>query len=384
MKKDYYEVLGINKGASDDEIKKAFRKAAMKYHPDRMANESEEKKKEAEEKFKELNEAYQVLSDPEKKNMYDQYGHAAFEQGGFGQGQGFGGFGGFDFGDIFSDFFGGSGFGGFSSGFSSSRNRQGEDLVYNLELSLEEIADGVEKEINYNRSGKCSSCNGTGSKGGKTKQCSHCSGRGYTVRQQQIFGMVTNSQVECSHCHGTGEVPEQPCNSCNGTGIKREKVTRKIRIPSGVEDGQRLVVRDGGNYAGPGSEFGDLYIQIREKKHKFFERVGMDVYCKVPVSFKVATLGGEIEVPTLRGKTKIKINEGTQSGTRMRIRNAGISRGGYMGSQIIEINVEVPVKLNKKQKDKLNEFYELLNDKNQEKTKNFFDKFKDWLNSNDE
>ncbi|WP_064612104.1 molecular chaperone DnaJ [Streptobacillus moniliformis] len=376
MKKDYYELLGVDKNASDVEIKKAFRKSAMKYHPDRMANADEKEKKEAEEKFKELNEAYQVLSDPEKKQLYDQYGHAAFEQGagGFG-GQGFEGF---DFGDIFSSFFGGGG--GFDFEFGSNqRRKQGQDLLYTLDLSLEEIADGVEKEIEYSRGGKCSSCSGTGAKDGKTKQCNTCGGRGHVTKTQRtIFGM-SNVRVECSSCHGVGEMAEHKCNSCHGSGSKREQVKKKIKIPAGVESGQRLVVRDGGNYDGPGSDFGDLYIQIREKRHELFQRDGYDIYCKVPISFLTATLGGELEVPTLRGKTKIKIAEGTQNATKMRIRDAGIKHGGYKGSQIIEISVEVPKNLNSKQKEKLKEFYETLGVENEEKTTSFFDKIKDFF-----
>ncbi|WP_067320692.1 molecular chaperone DnaJ [Streptobacillus felis] len=380
MKKDYYELLGLDKSASEAEIKKAFRKAAMKYHPDRMAKADEKEKKEAEEKFKELNEAYQVLSDPEKKQLYDQYGHAAFEQGagGFG-GQGFEGF---DFSDIFSSFFGGSGgfdFGGFGSSGFSQRRKQGQDLLYTVDLSLEEIADGVEKEIEYSRTGKCSSCSGTGAKDSKTKKCNTCDGRGFVTKTQRTILGMSNVRVECSHCHGIGEIPEHKCNACNGDGSKREQVKKKIKIPAGVESGQRLVVRDGGNYDGPGSDFGDLYIQIREKRHELFQRDGYDIYCKVPISFLTATLGGELEVPTLRGKTKIKIAEGTQNGTKMRIRDAGIKHGVYKGSQIIEINVEVPKNLNSKQKDKLKEFYETLGVENEEKTTSFFDKIKDFF-----
>ena len=383
MKKDYYELLGLNKNATESEIKKAFRKAAMKYHPDKMANETEEKKKEAEEKFKELNEAYQILSDPEKKQLYDQYGHAAFENGGFGNAQGFGGFEGFEgfnFEDIFSNFFGGGGFsGGFSSGFSGGR-RQGDDILQTVELTLQEIADGVQKDIEYNRIGKCDKCDGTGAENKEMATCSHCHGAGYTEEvQRSIFGN-RRVHVECSECHGTGKKPKKECSHCHGKGTKTERIKKTIKIPAGVEDGTRLVVRDGGNYAGPGSEFGDLYIQIREKSNSMFIRSGIDVYCKVPISFKVAALGGEVEIPTLRGKTKIKINEGTQNGTKMKIRDAGIKYNHRIGSQIIEIEVEVPQNLNKQQKEKLEEFYSLLNENNEKHTKNFFDKIKDWFN----
>lgn len=381
MKKDYYELLGLDKSASEADIKKAFRKAAMKYHPDRMANADEKEKKEAEEKFKELNEAYQVLSDPEKKQLYDQYGHAAFEQGagGFGGGQGFGDF---DFGDIFSSFFGGGGFdfSGFGGGSSfNQRRKQGQDLLYTLDLTLEEIADGIEKEIEYTRTGKCSSCSGTGAKDSKTKTCNTCDGKGFITKTQRTILGMSNVRVECSTCHGIGEIPEHKCGTCHGNGNKKEQVKKKIKIPAGVESGQRLVVRDGGNYDGPGSDFGDLYIQIREKRHELFQRDGYDIYCRVPISFLTATLGGEIEVPTLRGKTKIKIAEGTQNGTKMRIRDAGIKHSGYKGSQIIEISVEVPKNLNAKQKDKLKEFYDTLGVENEEKTTSFFERIKDFF-----
>ncbi len=379
MKKDYYELLGIKKGASDDEIKKAFRKAALKYHPDRMVNASEEEKKVAEEKFKELNEAYQVLSDSEKRQMYDQYGHAAFENGGFGNGSGFGGAG-FDFEDIINNVFGG-GFGGFSGfgGFGQQQQsrKKGDDLLYTVELTLEEIADGVQKDLEYTRTGECDSCHGTGARDGKTKTCSKCNGKGYTEEvQRSIFGM-SKVHVECGNCHGTGSIPESKCDKCNGKATKRENVKKTVKIPAGVEDGSRLVIRSGGNYEGHGSEYGDLYIQIREKRHSIFTRNGIDVYCKVPISFRLATLGGEIEVPTLRGKTKIKISEGTQNGTKMRIRDAGIKHSYGIGSQIVEIFVEVPTKLNSEQKDKLINFDDSLTEKNQKQSKTFFDKLKD-------
>lgn len=381
MKKDYYELLGLSKNASESDIKKAFRKAAMKYHPDKMANESDKKKKEAEEKFKELNEAYQILSDPEKKQLYDQYGHAAFENGGFGNGaSGFSGFEGFDFEDIFSNFFGGSGFGGgFSSRYSNAR-RQGEDILQTVDLTLQEIADGVEKTIEYNRTGQCEKCSGTGAENKEMETCSKCSGRGYTDEvQRSIFGN-TRVRVECSQCNGQGKRPKKECKSCHGHGTKTERVKKTFKIPAGVENGSRLVLRDGGHYGGFGSEFGDLYIQIREKHNSMFIRNGMDVYCKVPISFKLAAIGGEAEVPTLRGKTKIKINEGTQNGTKMKIRDAGIKNGHRIGSQIIEIDVEVPQNLNDEQKKKLEEFYDSLNENNVKYTKGFFDKIKDWFN----
>lgn len=372
MKKDYYELLGLSKGASDDEIKRAFKKSAMKYHPDRMVNSSDEEKKEAEEKFKELNEAYQILSDPDKKSRYDQFGHAAFEgNGGFNSS----GFSEFYYSDFFSGRFGSS----FSTSSSSNRRKQGNDLLYNIELTLEEIADGTMKEISYHREGKCSNCSGSGAKDSKTKECKHCSGRGIVEeRVNSIFG-ARISRRECSHCQGTGKIPLHKCSSCSGTGIKKEKVVKNIKIPSGVEEGQRLRVTDGGNYGGIGSSFGDLYIQFREKHHPIFIRDGLNVYAKIPISLKSAALGDEITIPTLRKQTTIKVPEGTQSQNKLKLRGAGIKGPYGNGDQIIEFNVEIPRNLNEEQKKKLKEFCDTLGKNNEEKTKSFFDKVKDFF-----
>lgn len=388
-KRDYYEVLGVAKNASESDIKKAYRKAAMKYHPDKFANSSDAEKKDAEEKFKEVNEAYEILSDAQKKAAYDQYGHAAFENGGAGAGGFGGGFNGFsgnaqgfdfeDLGDIFGNFgsfFGGGGGRGRSQG---PRVKEGEDLRYNLELTLEEIAKGVEKEIKYKREGKCHTCHGSGAEPGHNmKTCPKCNGSGHIRTQQRsIFGVQVVTQ-ECDECHGTGKIPEKACSTCHGTGLEKETVTRKVRIPSGVETGQRLVVRDGGNAGGNNGIFGDLYIFITVKKHDIFRREGFDIHCEVPVKMTTAILGGEVEVPTLDGKTKIKIPEGTQSGTIFRLRDKGIKQpsNDRRGSEIIQVKVEVPTNLTEKQKDILREFDDTLGSKNYKEGKSFKDKIK--------
>ena len=385
-KRDYYEVLGINKNSSDSEIKKAYRKAAMKYHPDKFASASENEKKDAENKFKEINEAYEILSDPQKKAVYDQYGHAAFENGGagaggFGGGQGFGGFGGaggFDFedlGDIFGSFFGGR------SRSQGPRVHQGSDLRYNLKLTLEDVAFGTEKEIKYKREGQCKTCHGSGAEPGHhMKTCDKCGGSG-SVRLQQrtMFGIQSVIQ-ECDKCHGTGKIPEKECHSCHGTGLEKETYTRKVRFPSGIETGQRLVVREGGNAGANGGIFGDLYVYITVEKHDIFERINeYDIHCEVPVKMTTAILGGEVEVPTLNGKKKIVIPEGTQNGKIFRLRNEGIknARSESRGDEIVEIKVETPVNLTDKQKEILREFDGSLdNKKNFKKAQTFKDKIK--------
>ncbi len=383
-KRDYYEVLGVPKNASESDIKKAYRKAAMKYHPDKFANSSEAEKKDAEEKFKEINEAYEILSDPQKKAAYDQYGHAAFEAGGpggaggfggFGQGGGFGGFdfGDVDLGDIFGDFFGG----GRGRRNQGPKVHQGADLRYNLTLTLEEVAFGVEKEIKYKRNGKCHTCHGSGAEpGNRMKTCDKCSGSGHIRTQQRsIFGIQTVMH-ECDQCHGTGKIPEKACNTCHGTGVEKETVTRKIRIPSGVETGQRLIVRDGGDAGENDGVYGDLYIFITVKEHEIFTRNGNDIYCEIPIGMTTAILGGEVEVPTIDGKSKIKIPEGTQNGKVFRLREKGITQSGRRGSEIITIKVETPTNLTEKQKKILEEFDESLGKKNYKESHSFMEKIK--------
>ena len=354
-KRDYYEVLEIDKGASEAEIKKAYRKAAMKYHPDKFTNASEKEKKEAEDKFKEANEAYQVLSDPEKKQQYDQFGHAAFEQGG-----GFSGAG-FDFGDIFGDIFGGgfgggfSGFGGFGNSTGRNYVEAGADLRYTLEISLEEAAQGVEKKIKYKRTGKCHTCNGTGAEDKHLKTCPRCNGKGHIISQQRTILGVMQSQTVCPDCHGRGEIPEKKCKSCHGSGVERETVERKVNIPAGIDDGQKLKLSGFGDASTSGGPNGDLYVLIKIKRHDIFERDEEDLYCEVPISYSMAVLGGEIEIPTLNGKKTIKIPEGIESGKSLRVRGEGIKslRGGYKGDIIVKIIIETPRNLTEKQKELL-------------------------------
>ena len=375
-KKDYYETLGVSKGADEQEIKKAYRKMAMKYHPDRNKDSAE-----AEAKFKEVQEANEILSDPQKRAAYDQYGHSAFENGGQGfggQAGGFEGFGG-DFGDIFGSIFGEGGFGGFGGGGRSRgpKVNQGSDLRYNVELTLEEAAFGVEKEIKYKRKGKCKTCSGSGAEPGHSlKTCPKCGGNGrISVQQRTILGVMQTVQ-ECDECHGTGKVPEKACHTCHGTGTEKETVTRKVKIPSGVDNGQRLVIRDGGDAGDKDGIYGDLYLFISVKKHEIFERSGHDIYCDIPVSVTTAILGGEVEVPTLEGKTKIKIPEGTQSGKVLRLKDKGIKYASHRGSEILTIKVETPTNLSSKQKELLKKFEESLGDKNYSDSKSFFDKVK--------
>lgn len=383
-KRDFYEVLGIAKGASDTEIKKAYRKAAMKYHPDKFSGANESEKKEAEDKFKEINEAYQILSDENKRAQYDRFGHAAFENGGGAGAGGFGGFsGGFeDLGDIFGSFFGGNG--GFG-GFGNSRQRgpePGEDLRYNLELTLEEAAKGVEKTLKYKRTGTCKTCHGTGAQeGSKMNKCSKCNGTGTIhVTQRTVFGNFQTAQ-ECDVCHGKGEIPEKKCKKCHGTGIDTETVEKTIKIPAGIDDGQKLRLSGMGNASTEGGPNGDLYVYITVKQHPFFERNGVDIICNVPITFAQAALGGDIEIPTLNGKKTIKVPAGTQNDKMFRLKGEGIKnpRSPYTGDQIVRIKIEVPVNLNSEQQELLKKFDESLKDKNHKDNKNFFDKLKNFF-----
>lgn len=378
-KKDYYDLLGVDKTASDSEIKKAYRKLAMKYHPDKFSNESDKKRKEAEDKFKEINEAYQILSDSEKRSKYDRFGHAAFENGG-GTSGGFGGFGGFEgFGgaeDIFSSFFGG-GFGGTRS---SRGPEPGDDLRVDISITLEEVAEGGEKEIKYTRMGKCSKCKGSGAEpGSKMKTCPTCHGTGKIEKIQRTMLGNFKSVVECETCHGKGKIPETKCSKCHGTGIERENVKKKIKIPVGIHEGQRLRLSGMGDASTEGGENGDLYIFFHVKEHKFFVREEEDIICQVPITFAKATLGGEIEIPTLSGKKTIKIVPGTQNGKVLRLRGEGINnpRAYKPGDLLVKIMIEVPTNLNLEQEKLLKEFDESLKEKNYKMNKGFLDKLKD-------
>ena len=378
-KRDYYEVLGIDKGATDDEIKKAYRKKAKLYHPDLHPGDAE-----AERNFKEVAEAYEVLSDKDKKARYDQYGHAGVDPN-FGAGQGGnpfgGGFGGgFDFGDlgdIFGSMFGG-GFGG--GGRNPNAPRRGSDVETHVVISFEEAAKGCKKTLKITKIDNCTECGGTGcEKGSSPVTCTACRGSGrVTVQQRTPFG-VMQSQRPCDKCSGMGKTIENPCKLCQGKGKIRHTVDRDIEIPAGIDDGQAFSIRGEGNVGSNGGPSGDLVIEIGVRPHPFFERNGFDVYCEIPVTFAQAALGAEITVPTLDGKVKFNIHEGTQPGERFKLRDKGIKRLNYSGKgdQYVIINVEIPKDLSKKQKELLRAFDEATDDKNYKKKKTFFDKVKE-------
>lgn len=369
-KRDYYEVLGVSRDATDEEIKKAYRKLALELHPDRNPGN-----KEAEERFKEVTEAYEVLSNSEKRAMYDRFGHAGAAGGPFSGSEGFGGFG-FGttfsdvFNDIFSDFFGGA----------SSRNRpeQGEDLLYRLEISFFEAAKGTEKEIKVNKRVICETCKGDGVKPGtKPIICGTCGGSG-TVRYQQGFFSIGRT---CSACKGTGRLIKEHCPDCKGSGSRYVTKSIKINIPAGVDDGNKLRLSGEGNHGIRGGRPGDLYVEVYIKKHDFFKRRNNDIICEVPISFVMAALGSEIEVPTVDGKTKIKIPEGTQNGAVFKIKGKGFPDiyTKRKGDQLVYVNVEVPTHLNSKQKQLLQEFERISNGKNSPNTTSFFDKIKNFF-----
>lgn len=375
-KRDYYEVLGVQKGASDDEIKKAYRKLAKKYHPDLNPGD-----KNAEANFKEVNEAYSVLSDSDKRSRYDRFGHAGTdESGAYGGAGGFGGFGGFgdmdiDLGDIFGSFFGG--------GTRTSRRngpQRGADIEQNLQLTFEEAAKGVEVEINISRYENCDSCKGTGAKGGTAVEtCSVCHGSGQVRTQTRTpFGVMQNVGT-CSACGGTGSIIKDKCTKCGGRGQIR--VTKKInvKIPAGIDNGQTLTVRGEGHCGKKGGPNGDVYLTIQIRKHKIFTRKGFDVYCTIPITFVEATLGTEIDVPTLNGNVKLKIPEGTQNATSFRLRGEGIERlrGNGKGDQYVKVLVEVPKNLNQNQKELLKKFGDSLGASNYQQKKGFFETVKE-------
>ena len=372
-KRDYYEVLGVAKTATDDEIKKAYRTLAKKYHPDLNGGD-----KDCEAKFKEVNEAYEVLSDPQKRARYDQFGHEDPRAGGAGGGYGdyTGGFGG-GFDDIFSAFFGG----GFGGGGQRARGPQrGDDLRYDLTITFEEAAFGCEKEISVTRDENCEECGGTGArKGTQPTQCPTCHGTG----QVQSFvntpiGRVSNVRV-CEACHGQGTIINDPCPKCSGRGRVRRNRKITIKIPAGIDNGMQIPLRKQGEPGLRGGENGDLYIFVTVKPHKLFTRENYDLYCDVTVSFTQAALGGEIDVPTLNGMIKHNLPEGTQPGTVIRLRGQGIQnlRGAGKGDLYIKVNVEIPRKLTDKQKELLMQFDETLTGKEYEAKKSFFERVKD-------
>ncbi len=362
-KRDYYEVLGVSKDASDRDIKKAYRRMAMKHHPDRNPDD-----KKSEESFKEVNEAYEMLSDSQKKAAYDQYGHAGVDPN---QAGGHGGAGGFGdiFGDVFGDIFGGAG------GGRRSHVQRGADLRYTMELDLEEAVRGVEKKIRIPTLVSCKTCHGSGAKAGtKPAQCGTCGGVGQ-VRMQQGFFSV---QQTCPACHGEGSVIKDPCGDCHGRGRLEESKTLSVKIPAGVDTGDRIRLAGEGEAGMHGGPSGDLFVQVSVREHSIFQRDGRNLYCEVPVSFVDAALGGELEVPTLDGRVKLKIPGETQSGKMFRLRGKGVApvRGGSTGDLMCRILVETPVNLSSKQKGLLKEFQASLDEKYEKhspKKTSFFD-----------
>ena len=374
-KRDYYEVLGVGRDASADEIKKAYRKLAKKYHPDVNPDN-----KEAEAKFKEASEAYEVLSDPQKKSQYDTYGHSAFDgTGGFGGGgfSDFGGFGGFS--DIFDSFFGG----GFGGNTGRTGPQQGRDIEKVIEITFEEAAFGVEKEVNILRSEKCPTCNGVGGKNkDDVKTCPKCNGTGQErVIQRTMMGQFVNMRT-CSQCGGRGKIITNPCPDCNGTGNVRKTRTIKVNIPAGIDEGQRISLRGEGEAGKFGGPSGDLYIAVRIRRHPVFTRRGYDVFVDMPITFSEAALGAKVIVPTIHGKIEMSVPEGTQNGDRFVLKGKGITslRGIGKGNQYVTVNIEIPKKLSSKQKEILKEFQETFEPQNHSKKKKFTDAIKELFN----
>ncbi|KKD62553.1 molecular chaperone DnaJ [Grimontia sp. AD028] len=376
--RDFYEVLGVSRDASERDIKKAYKRLAMKYHPDKNPGDET-----AAEKFKEVKLAYEILTDDQKRAAYDQYGHAAFEQGGMGGGGGFGG--GADFSDIFGDVFGDI-FGGGRRG-GQARAQRGADLRYNMELSLEEAVRGVTKEIDVPTYVSCDPCGGSGAKPGSSPQtCGTCHGQGQVQMRQGFFAV----QQTCPTCHGRGKIIKDPCDSCHGQGRVQKTKTLSVKIPAGVDTGDRIRLTGEGEAGEFGAPVGDLYVQVHVRDHHIFTRDGNNLYCEVPVSFTMAALGGEVEVPTLDGRVNLKVPTETQTGRMFRMRGKGVQsvRGGGLGDLICKLVVETPVNLSSKQKELLREFEESLGGsaakKHKPKSEGFFDgvkKFFDDLTS---
>lgn len=379
-KRDYYEVLGVKKDASPEEIKKAYRKSAMKYHPDRNPGN-----KEAEEKFKEVGEAYEVLSDETKRQRYDQFGFAGVDPnfgagaGGPGYGGGFGGFGDFgDLGDIFGEFFGG----GSRRGSAQNAPRRGENVMARLELTFEEAAFGCEKEVAAQRIENCAACNGTGSADGVIETCQQCRGTGQVRTVQNFMGMQMQSSTTCPSCNGRGKVIKTPCNTCKGKGKVRRTKRVKVKIPAGVDAGQSVRVRGEGCVGSNGGVSGDLLVEIYIKRHPIFTREDYDVLCEVPITFTQAALGAEIQVPTLDGKTTFTIPEGTQTGRQFVISGKGIPQVNNprrRGDHRFVVTVETPTRLSREQKDLLRKLEESMDGKSSPKRKKFFDNLKEFF-----
>lgn len=377
-RRDLYEVLELQKSASEDDIKKAYRRLAKKYHPDLNPGN-----KEAEKRMKEINAAYEVLSDTEKRARYDQFGHAGIDPnyaaGGPGGAGGFGGFTDFDLGDIFGSMFGG----GF--GFSGAQQRRGgpqpgENLRATMQLTFEEAAFGCEKSVSINRNEQCKECGGTGAKKGTTPEtCSVCHGSGQVKTTQRTPFGVFSSTGPCQNCKGTGRVVKTPCETCHGTGKLRKSRTIKVKIPAGIDDGQTISLRGEGGAGVHGGPAGDLYVTVYVKEHALFKRDGQDVLLEMPVTFIQAALGATITVPTIDGKVQYDMPEGTQTGTIFRLRSSGIPNvnGKGRGDQYVKVNVEIPKGLTREQKDLLRKFEDTVGDAPYESKKSFFDRMKD-------
>ena len=374
-KRDYYEVLGVSKGASEEEIKKAYKKLARKYHPDMNPGD-----KEAEEKFKEINEANEVLSDPDKKARYDQFGFAGVDPNyGAGAGGGAYGAGGFafgDLGDIFGSFFGG-GFGGARA--NPNAPQRGESLRTSVNISFEEAAFGCEKEVSIDRIEQCPDCRGSGcAKGTTAEVCPDCRGSGVIQQRRQTPLGYMSTSAPCQRCGGKGKIIHQPCPKCGGKGMIRHRKTIKVSIPAGIDNGQTISLRAQGNAGKNGGPAGDLLIVVSVRPHEIFRREGTSVLCEAPITFTQAVLGAELEIPTIDGKVKYTIPEGTQSGTTFRLKGKGIPglNGRGRGDQYVTVYIETPRNLNREQKEALKKFSESLGEKNYEEHKSFFGKFK--------
>ena len=381
-KRDYYEVLGVEKSASAEEIKKSYRKKAMKYHPDRNPGD-----KEAEEKFKELGEAYEVLSDENKRSRYDQFGFAGVDPN-YGAGQGGAGFGGFgDFGDIFGgfgDIFGdlGGAFGGGRRGNARQVPRQGDNVGARVEVTFEEAAFGAEREIAYQRIENCAACNGTGSADGVVETCSNCRGTGQVRTVSSFMGMTMQSTAECPHCSGRGKIIKNPCNTCKGKGKVRKTHKLKLKIRAGVDDGQVIRAAGEGNVGYNGGPNGDLLVEISIRNHPIFTRRGMEVYCEIPISFTQAALGAKLQVPTLDGKEEFEIPEGTQTGKTFTIFGKGIPHihnPKRRGNHHFTVVVETPTRLTKEQKELLQKLDATLDGGSSPKRNKFFETIKNFF-----